>query len=1511
MVSESNHGDSDHGQSNSGDRESQGDCAGHVRGKGTHEVHDAATIPPRLAASDEPANTMLPGGSTADEQIVHEAMTIAPKGVPDAASPVARSIDSQQAASTFLPPEGYRRFGDYELLGEIARGGMGVVYKARQIGLNRTVAIKMILAGQFASKADVQRFYTEAEAAANLTHPNIVAIHEVGECEGQHFFSMEYIEGVSLGALVAKQPLPPRHAAWYVQTIAGAIHYAHQHGILHRDLKPSNVLIQQREASVVHEQRSSSSSFVFRAEENLGIPKVTDFGLAKRIEGGSQITASGVTLGTPSYMPPEQAGAKLGEIGPTSDVYSIGAILYQLITGRAPFEAATPLDTILQVIDNEPIAPRLLNRAIDRDLQTICLKCLQKSPRARYATAQDLADDLGRYQAGEPISARPVGNTERLLRWCRRNRAVSGLIALVLFMLVAAAVGGFVSARTERVLRSEAEAAKQTAQARAIESNYRLVRQYVADGMRLLDEGDLIGSLPRFVEALNLDAGDPDREQVHRARIAAVLKQAPKPTQIWFHDGPVLCANFSSDGQRIVTASGDATARIWDTQTGAAVGMPLRHDAAVHWAMFGPQPDRVLTASADGTVRVWNSNTGERVGSIMRHQAAVTRATFNREGNLIATASQDKTARVWYAATGEPVTPPLEHTHGVTSVAFSPDGQFLATGSGEHSASHFIAGQGRLWNARTGKLVHMLTHDANVGSVSFSPDGASLITAGEDHMAKVWDTATGQLKTSGLRHEDLISHAVFSPDGRRVVTASDDDTAKVWDATTGEILTPVLKHRGEVRWVSMSPDGRFAATAGYYGTAQVWNVSNGEPVVARLQHAAPVVQVEFSPDGRRIVTASEDGTARLWDFAAGEIVPMLLAQNGRLRVAVFSDDGRQIITGGDDNTVRLWDAQTGKQLLAPLEHKARVQHASFSPNGRWVVSASDDGTAQVWNVGNGQRHLPAFEHAGPVMRAMFSADSQKVVTASLDHTARVWDAVHGGPIAPPLTHDSGVAIARFSPDGHYVVTGSQDGTVRVWNATTGEPSRPPLRLGYPVRDAAFSPDGTKILTVAGEELMATGSAEIWDARSGQRVTPPLKHRHAVADAAWSFDSKWVVTASFDDTARVWDANTGEARTPPMTHKGDVWWAWFSHDGSRILTSSADSTARVWDSSTGEAISPPFRHFIWCTSAVFSPDGRRIVTTSRDSTARVWELPSDDRPVPEFVALAELLSGYRLSASDFVKLTPEEFKSEWVANHALFAADFTVSTEQAIAWHRREATDCAIAGQWFGRAWQVNKRIEMEGAKPGLVAERARCHAELGHWESAARDFEFVHGLGVADPEHDYKHALLCLGQHDEVGYRQICERLAMSLGQMTDGNAINSTVWTCVLHPNSVSDYSPLVEASRKLLEGRSNNAALLNTMGTAYYRAGALDEAATALEAAVQSAQGEGTAWDWLFLAMTQHRRGHIEDARQWYDRALEWIRRETGPKTRGALGERLTWEQRLELRLLQDEVEQMLATP
>jgi len=399
-------------------------------------------------APDAPLTTLVPGEAPAS---VHEDATIPPRRDPTIElTPLPR--DQPTAAvlgetAAMEPDEAerlrVRYFGDYEINREIARGGMGVVFQARQVSLNRIVALKMILAGQLADETDIRRFYTEAEAAANLDHPGIVPIFEVGQHEGQHYFSMGFVEGQSLSQRIALGPLPSGEAAELIRHVADAIEYAHQRGVIHRDLKPANILLDRN-----------------------GNPRVTDFGLAKKAQGDSGLTGSGQIMGTPSYMPPEQAGGRRGEVGPAADVYALGATLYALVTGRPPFQAATTTDTLLQVLGDEPVPPRRLNPSVPRDLETICLKCLEKEPARRYRSAAALGEDLRRLLAAEPITARPAGPAERLWRWCQRNPLVAALAGgIALTMVLGTVVATYFAIRATT---GERLALQNAAEARAV-----------------------------------------------------------------------------------------------------------------------------------------------------------------------------------------------------------------------------------------------------------------------------------------------------------------------------------------------------------------------------------------------------------------------------------------------------------------------------------------------------------------------------------------------------------------------------------------------------------------------------------------------------------------------------------------------------------------------------------------------------------------------------------------------------------------------------------------------------------------------------------------------------------------------------------------------------------------------------------------------------------------------------------------------------------------------------------
>jgi WD40 repeat protein/predicted Ser/Thr protein kinase len=1085
----------------------------------------------------------------------------------------------------------------YEILGELGRGGMGVVYKARQTSLNRLVALKMILAGAHAGPQQRERFRGEAEAAARLQHPNIVQVYEVGEHDRCPYFSLEYVDGRSLHDVLSTRPPSPLQAAALLEQLAHAVHYAHQRGIVHRDLKPSNILLTQE-----------------------GAPKITDFGLAKQLGGGPAQTRTGDILGTPSYMAPEQAAGKTKEIRPCTDIYSLGAILYEMLAGRPPFEGSSAFDTVYQVITAEPERPSRRNPRIPLDLETICLKCLEKEPAKRYASARELAEDLRRFQRGEPIEARPVGWWERSVKWVRRRPAVSALLALCLASLLALLIGGWLSAMSLYESNQKLAAAER-------KQNADLVRLNVSNGTQYLQEGNLLASLIWFVRAMKLEA-DEARIEAHRLRIAAVLRECPRLSQMWFHDDDVNDVAFSPDGRWVLTASSDHTARVWDAASGAArFDTPLQHNSFVLRASFSPDGSRIVTASDDTTAAIWDAATGRRLATLEGHKAVVRDARFSPDGSQVVTAGGDATARIWDAATGKPLLrAPLSHDKSVVHALFHPDGKRILTASEDASA--------RIWQLEhdSAKVVAQLRHKAALTDVCFDATGKLVATASEDRTARIWDAGSGELITSQLRHHSPVLSVAFRPDGQRLATAGADLRAWVVDAKTGLVVFPSLQHNSSVCCVTFSPDGSRLLTSSDDNTARVWDGANGRPLTPPLLHNGTVLRACFSPDGRRIATADKDTTARVYDLAPATPPIPPLEHGAPLWQAVFAPEGDRVLTAGTD-AAQIWDAKSGKRLVVLTGHKGSVFHANYSDDGRRIVTASTDATARVWDADSGRTLATLVGHQGPVSTALFSPDGRRVLTAGADAMARIWAAATGQVIMvlgdPENRHRKEILDAVFSPDGRRVATASADRTARLWNAFSGEPIGKIMRHKRRVVRLAFSPDGRRLATASHDQ-----TARLWDAATGEALLEaPLLHAGPVRDVSFRPDGLALLTSGEDNTARVWDVSSGQALLSPLRHNGTVTMARFSRDGKWIVTTSDDNSGRVWDAATGEPLTPALTHRGWgrITYAAFNSAGDRVVTASEDGTAQVRELDSKDLPAGDLARLAELVGGSRIGA----------------------------------------------------------------------------------------------------------------------------------------------------------------------------------------------------------------------------------------------------------------------------------------
>ncbi len=1102
-------------------------------------------------------------------------------------------------------------FGDYELQNEIARGGMGRVFRARQVSLNRTVALKMILAGRLATEAEVKRFQAEAAAVAQLQHPNIVAIHEVGVHEGQHYFSMDFVAGTDMATLVRDHPLSAPVATRYLKTVAEAVHYAHQQGVLHRDLKPANILIDENDQ-----------------------PRITDFGLAKQIESDSDLTRSGQVLGSPSFMSPEQAGGQRNEVGPRSDVYSLGAILYHLLTGRPPFVGATPQTIIAQVLSSDPVAPRTLSCATPGDLETICLKCLEKDPGRRYPTAQELALDLGRFLNGEPVHARPVSRREKAWRWCQRNRALASALTAAVVLLLALTLGSTVGALRIAKARNAERTERVRAQNREQESLERMARLKVAEGWRLVEQGGWFEALAPFTEALMLESNSPPREAAHRARIAYLLQCGPQLDRMWFPGGPITCIEVSPDGRRVLTATAsfagradEAIAQVWDLATGQPTTAPMRHAGRINSARFSPDGNRVATASEDRTARVWNAATGEPLSPPLLHATGVPHAAFSRDGTRLGTCSPPNwhsetngQATVWDGITGEKLYTNLIGGMDAQVVMFANDDRWLAVGSRSYLCNFF--------DVNTRERVAAVPDCWSAFALTCSPDASKILVAGTFGLfvepgARLFDARTMEPCSPFLAQPDgFVRVAVFSPGGQFVATAGDDGSARLWNADTGESWAAPLVHSGPVVSAVFSSDGRRLLTASRDGTARVWEAETGLPAHAPLRHGGPVCGAWFTKDGDGVVTGSEDGAVRVWALSPSVPAARILLAKNPVRHARFSSDGRRILTADSGGVVQLWDGSTLQPVMPPLHHSDSIVVAEFCQGGRRLLTYSEDYLVRVWDL-SVVTSKPLWQGSGQIPD--ITRDGSRVAVPTRNQIGVILDGETGKPLTPALLDllpAGSVEVsrkARFSPDGLWVGFADENGIVGLWEVAPIRPGPRVAAHASSVTDLCFSPDARRLLTVSKDN-----TARLWDTKSGAPLSKPLSHAAPVRVAAFSPDGRLALTGSDDGTARLWACPDGRPACTALSHRGAILDACFSKDGRRVATASSDGSARVWDSDTGESLTPPLPHAGQVRTVEFSPDGRCLLTASDDQTARLWTLPSDARSIVQLLSEALLL-----------------------------------------------------------------------------------------------------------------------------------------------------------------------------------------------------------------------------------------------------------------------------------------------
>jgi WD40 repeat protein len=1381
----------------------------------------------------------------------------------------------------------------YRVLGVLGKGGMGIVYRAEQTALRRTVALKMILHAEYAGEDEHRRFQAEAEAVAQLQHPNIVQVYEVGQHNGSPYFSLEFCSGGSLAGKLDGTPWEPRRAAALVQTLAGAMHAAHQADLVHRDLKPGNVLL--------------------TAD---GTPKVTDFGLVKRLDGVGQ-TQSGAVVGTPSYMAPEQASGKGSQVGPAADVYALGAILYELLTGRPPFKAATVMETIYQVLHQEPVAVRRLQPKVSRDIETICHKCLEKQPGKRYASAAALAEDLERFGGGEPVQARPVGALGRLEKWARRRPTVVGLLLLVA-MVAMAGLGGILLAYSEAVqqrLVAEKETdntrrAKEQADASAAdakraseqaeqEKQAALEQAYTAQIARA--DADLrVGN-----HALALSVLDHIGVE-HRGWEYGCLRRLAEGTPLTLrgHTNMVGSVAYSPDGNRLASASNDSV-KVWDTRSGKQV---LTLGGGARFAVFSPDGSRLATGAtnSDHEGKVWDAHSGTEILVLRGPGWSMRSAAYSPDGNQIAAVWADGFLKVWDAKSGGEEITLQRDRDGAAAVCWSPDGSRIAV------ATRLEV---KVRDARNGTQIACLKgHAYPVRSVSYSPDGLRIITGAEDWTVRIWDATKGA-EISILRgYFGSVNCVSCSPDGSRIASGSAEGLVKVWDARAGTEVVTLKGHRGGVHSVAYRPDGARFASASEDGTIKIWDATSATPTsifhgraprnviwcnagasriatesgnprelamhlwdvrsgmeVATIRKQIPSLSViRFGANGAYLATSVWDGTVKMWSAIRGGYTVTLRRDGEAVDSADISPDGTHIATLLKSGKLMLWDARTGTEITSvngfrqafPSGNRLAVPQSvlCYCPDGSQLAGAFNN-MVKVWDAKRGTEVATLRGHIAAVNCVVYSPDGSRIATTARELTVKVWDANSGTEVATLRGHTAAVNSVAFSPDGSRIATASDDKTVKIWDSNSGTETATLQGHSGQVSSVFFTADGSRIFSVSNAE------SKVWDARYDPEILTLPGAFGRITALCCSRDGLRIAAGT--PSVAVWDVRRGKVLYTLPATTGRVAAMCFSPDRSRLAIATEDKTVKVWDAASGTLVSTHLGHTCPVWSLRYSQDGSRLISRDSADKTLVWDAATG-RAVPDDPSLPPSPAGNISDDGEYIAAMDGDSIRVWrrprPGEYDPWEEDELRRRLHLPLWHAAEAEAAQKRGDAFAAAFHQRRLVQGENHLQVLAwarladGDEAGCRQALQLLRAEQHDLATRWQLSAA----------LTSGLPSTPSSAGVAVILGvMQPGRREELRLAGVLVRAAALLPSSDIPSGELVTLARSCVADCPQSWQARELLGAALYRDGKDADAIASLTEAVHQHSNGGSLWAKLFLALAHKRLGHAQEADDWQKKA------------------------------------------